>query len=178
MIENMLHSAAKLFLTTLATAALTRAVLTPNYSGGVFAVDPSLFYGGAIMLTASAPAIGVIALLSQSLSSTKKPAPPTLLAGVTLLAVLSSGAGQLLSAAIFSGRSLAGLVSHAPALIVPVLLIGCMLTFGVWLHFKLMRNLIMAETAPLATVMKEAAIAAGPTLMAAILAASALSPLF
>ena len=173
-LENAAHSIFKLFITTLCVAAVIRFLLVPNYPGGAFSIDLALLYGGLITLLASVPTIVFIALLSQPFALTKKSTARGVLVSVALLAVLFSGGGQLLSAAAFAGNDLSIVAASAPRLIAPCLLIGGVLTIGVWAHVGLMKNVLAAERAPMRIILQDAAIAVGPTFLGGLLAAAAL----
>jgi len=173
--ENILHSVFKLVLMTILIAGLARLVIAPDYPGGAFALDWPLLFSGLINFLSAIPSLGLVILLSRTMSDKQKNAGPALMAAAIILAVVSSGAGQILTAAAASGLSVMSILQNSHAYWLPAMLSGAILTAGVVAHFKLFKKLTTTKEFPLKTILADAGVAAFPTTLAIFLAAIAVS---
>ena len=135
-LEAILHSLAKMIMVIVITVAQSRILLAPDWPGGSFAPDLSMLLAGAVSLIAAVPAAG---LLAMTVRPGARPRLAALLVAA-LAAIVATGAGQAVMSGIAGGQDLGALL--APSSAAPVLACGLAGGAGLYLHARLVRQLL------------------------------------
>jgi len=169
-VENALHAIFKLIISSALVAAAARAILAPDYPGGLFAPDMRMLASAMVNLVSAAPFVLVIFLLSRKV----KDAASMMLIPAIISAAMIGGAGQVLAATAAIGAPFAEPLQRWPSLVPAIFAVGALLTAGVVVHFRLILQLAASASNRLALVIAAAANAAIPTILAIAIAAASL----
>jgi len=135
-LEVILHSLAKMIMVIVITVAQSRIVLAPDWPGGPFAPDLAMLLAGAVSLIAAVPAAG---LLAMTVRPGARPRLAVLMIAA-LAAIIATGAGQAVMSGIAAGHDLGALL--APSAAPPILACGLVGAAGLYLHARLVRQLL------------------------------------